>query len=186
MKIRYNHKVIVAIIFLLSLVIFGYLVFSGMRNDIWGHAKVVHDSIEGLRRPPERFLYFLTIYIFAFLRHDLISLYMSSIFVLSLAVVAKFIITERLFVGYIQGKDAPAADPRNKYITVFSISLLFVFCLPVFYAYRGTLYVAQMPPNVWHNSTVIFLMPFAILLFWFTYKQLVEPKNGRIPIRVFH
>ena len=34
------------------------------------------------------------------------------------------------------------------------------------------MYLGNIPSNIWHNSTEIFLMPFALFLFWRTYKLL--------------
>ncbi|MFN0201535.1 MAG: hypothetical protein ACKVTZ_08440 [Bacteroidia bacterium] len=38
----------------------------------------------------------------------------------------------------------------------------------------------QFPPFVWHNSTLILLYPFALLLFWQSYEQLQRPSSTRL------
>jgi len=49
-----------------------------------------------------------------------------------------------------------------------SFTLLFVFSLPSVQVFTNKFYyLGQFTPNVWHNSTTIFLMPFALLLFCF-------------------
>jgi hypothetical protein len=64
--------------------------------------------------------------------------------------------------------------------------LLFIFCLPGFnFSYPDRFYLGQLAPNVWHNSTVIFLFPFAIILFFkvFELLQANEP-NKKISYQV--
>ncbi len=38
------------------------------------------------------------------------------------------------------------------------------------------MYLGKVTPNVWHNSTIIFLQPFTLLLFWEEYKVLSQRK----------
>lgn len=61
------------------------------------------------------------------------------------------------------------------------LSLMIVFTLPVFYFSHGLFYAGYFVPNVWHNSTTILLMPFAILLFLTSCKQIKE-YNSRLDI----
>lgn len=44
--------------------------------------------------------------------------------------------------------------------------LLFVFSIPSLTIVKKCLYFGNFVPNVWHNSTIIFLTPFAIALFY--------------------
>ncbi|MCG2760710.1 MAG: hypothetical protein L6407_05815 [Candidatus Delongbacteria bacterium] len=67
-------------------------------------------------------------------------------------------------------------NPKNFKLTIIFIS----FCLILFFPiqdYIGAFefrkyYYGKIVPNVWHNSTTIFLFPFAMLLFWKQYKEL--------------
>ncbi|MDD4148517.1 MAG: hypothetical protein PHE33_00655 [Bacteroidales bacterium] len=56
---------------------------------------------------------------------------------------------------------------------LLALSMLFVFIIPIpiLFTY-GFFYRGGFAPNVWHNSTIILLAPFAILLFYKSYEQL--------------
>lgn len=64
-----------------------------------------------------------------------------------------------------------------------ALSLIFVFVIPVFtYMKYNFFYIGNFTPTVWHNSTIIFLMPFAVLLFIESCKQIenYSPKRDFI------
>jgi len=124
--------------------------------------------------PPANFLYYLVVYMVALSSTGTSPLFVSSALVLSLSVAAKFRITREICVEYYRDVlgDNAASDVI---VVVWSVLLLIVFSLPI-----STFYLGQIPPNVWHNSTTIFVMPFALSLFWLSYKQLVEPAPRRI------
>ena len=58
---------------------------------------------------------------------------------------------------------------------LFVVFLLLLVC-PIPYANPFNplvnYFLGKVSPNIWHNSTTIFLMPFAILLFWKSYQVL--------------
>jgi hypothetical protein len=63
----------------------------------------------------------------------------------------------------------------NKRLLIFlTASSLLLFAIPDFYNLFSVkkVYVTRIVPNVWHNSTLISLTPFAILLFWKQYQVL--------------
>lgn len=65
-------------------------------------------------------------------------------------------------------------DRNKNYWISFAIglSLMFVFVIPVLYISNKYFYIGNFVPNVWHNSTTILLMPFAILLYIVSIKQI--------------
>jgi hypothetical protein len=99
---------------------------------------------------------------------------MSSVLLLSVSVAAKFHITRTYSLKYVRtlGNDE---DVPEKLVVLTALSLLLAFSLPT-----DRLYLGQIPPNVWHSSTTIFVMPFALLLFLFSYEQLVRPTTARL------
>jgi len=161
------------IVFFSSLLFFGVILFFGINTDIQAHAGFVQQITNGSLLPPANFIYYLTIYIVALLNTDTFSLYISSTIVLSLSVTAKFTVTRLFAIKHYRNilKDNTASDAI---IIIASVLLLVVFSLPT-----NNFYLGQIPPNVWHNSTTIFLMPFALLLFWLSYNQLVQPTTNR-------
>ena len=52
--------------------------------------------------------------------------------------------------------------------------MLFVFVIPIpgYFTDDRYMYIGSYTPNVWHNSTILFLFPFAMWLFELSYKQL--------------
>jgi hypothetical protein len=68
-----------------------------------------------------------------------------------------------------------------KLLTILTASLMLIFSIPCYpnLLENNFYYIGQLPPQVWHNSTVVFLMPFALLLFWVSYQQLIEPTVKR-------
>ena len=104
-----------------------------------------------------------------------------TVFVLSISVTAKYIITKQIIKEFLAGKTR--LDKYNsKYIALTAFALLFVFTIPDYYNLfvLEQYYLGRVVPNVWHNSTVILLMPFALALFWQQYKVLnnkIKPKN---------
>ncbi len=171
------------LVFVLSACFFGLLWMLEIKTDIQPHAFYVRDVV-GNRVPlPANFLYYLMVYFFSFAQVESWQhLCFASAVVLGFSVAAKFAITRRLFSWGLGGHRgfSPLAGGCRVYLLslLFSLALLIAFSLPMrlFYA-EGYFYLGQIPPNVWHNSTTIFLMPFALLLFWNSYLQINDPSN---------
>lgn len=66
--------------------------------------------------------------------------------------------------------------------TISSFLLIFAFSLPSIVIFKGLYYKFNFPPNIWHNSTTIFVMPFVVLLFWISSKQLKDFNQKRLLI----
>lgn len=130
-----------------SFCFFSLLFVMNIYTDIQGHIEQIQAMAKGeLIRG--NFLYYLIVWLLALGQSKSVYLAISSIIVLTFAVVSKYQITFH----YLK-KQAAAA-----WLALF---LIFAFSLPgPDFFYRG-----QIPPNIWHNSTTIFLMPFALLLF---------------------
>ena len=58
-------------------------------------------------------------------------------------------------------------------------SLIFVFSIPVGLFLSKSYYLGYFPANVWHNSTTMFVMPFAITLFLLSIQQLQHYSSKR-------
>jgi len=127
---------------------------------------------------PANFLYYFIVWTLAFFNTNIHALSVSSIIVLSASVAAKVLVTRRIFFDYFAISGKHIAHPES--LSIAALLLAFAFSLPGAGILQGRFYLGQLPPNVWHNSTAIFLMPFVLLLFWTSYKQLIEPQNKRI------
>jgi len=162
-----------AIVWAASLAIFGGLFLLNIHTDIQAHVEIMQMVSRGEVQVPATFLYPLVVYMLAFFRTETVPLLIASAIILSLSVVSKFIISRLIFEQSAQVFEEGKFPGRI--ITTLSLLLLIAFSLPT-----KTVYLGQIPPNVWHNSTTIAVMPFALALFWFSFQQLVEPKDKRI------
>ena len=167
------------VIFFIVFSIFSSILYVGIRTDIQTHIGVVEKTVNGTILPPANFLYYLTIYAFTFFQTNVRLLRLSSVIVLSLAVTAKFLITYKFIISY-NKKAVKRSNVPEWFILLYCILLLFAFSLPTIAALKGRFYLGQFPPNVWHNSTTVFVMPFALLLFWLSYEQLKGPITQRL------
>lgn len=165
------------IVFLAALLLFGSVLFFNVTSDIQTHAKFIQDVANGSSLPPANFIYYAIVYVVALFNTKTIYLYAASMLILSLSVSAKFMLTRIFFsqhcrITLIENRMAETI------ISFVSVLLLIVFSLPT----NSSFYVGQIPPNVWHNSTTILVMPFALSLFWLSYNQLLQPTEKRLLI----
>ncbi len=158
-----------AFLFLISTLIFQRVY---IHSDLIGHANAVAQSyIEGTRAYNSNFLYYFTIYLASFGKVELLKY--ASILVLSLFVLFKFNLTYNYLT---QNNEKPSvANGITTLMLVFSSAIY----LPNLLLFRR-FYTETYTLNVWHNSTTIFLMPFAILLFLSSMKQLNSYSHKRL------
>jgi len=169
-------------VLLISWAIFDSIIYLDILTDIQTHVLITINVFSGDTPIPVNFLYYLSIYVISGFQTKLFALLGTSVFVLALAVTIKFLITKKIIHDYI-ASSANKFVPPVVLIALASFMLIFVFSLPgTRVAEQGYFYLGQQTPNVWHNSTTIFTMPFVLLLFWMSYKQLIDPHNKRILI----
>ncbi len=172
-----NRHLFTILIFVVSLLVFQGILFFAVETDIQAHAEFTLQIFEEGKNPPINFLYYLTLYLFAFCQNNYQYLLHASTLVLALSVTAKYLISENILRRLLQSEIQQFS--RLNWLIPLSVFLLcFCFCLPN--VINDNFYLGQFPPNVWHNSTLIFLMPFALLLFWQSYQQLLQPNNKRL------
>jgi hypothetical protein len=120
------------------------------------HALVVRGVIS-TQELPGNFLFYATVALAAAFQQSLWAIHLAMTVVLALAVAAKFGLSAAIAL-----RESPAvAEPPRKALAIAVALLCVAFSLPT-----SEIYVGQLPPNVWHNPTTIFLMPFAVALFW--------------------
>ena len=104
---------------------------------------------------------------------------------IALANTAKYVLVKKEFSRMISSKQAMIA----------SLALLFVFVIPVLYFLKifgvflttNNMYLQYYVPNVWHNSTILCMMPFAIITYYLSVRQFEEfnsKRNGLITLYV--
>jgi len=74
----------------------------------------------------------------------------------AVAVLAKFLISTKI-------AERELGRRPDAGLLVLIALLSFAFSLPA-----NSMYIGQLPPNLFHNDTVVYLMPFALLLFWWS------------------
>lgn len=145
----------------LSAFYFRLIFFTG---DIHHHYNFVLKYLSGEGSLPANFLYYYIVSLFTFDTTQSVSY--ASIILLALSIGFKFL----TICWFLEFKNS---YPINHYYLIFlSILLLFITPLYIPQLTLGRFYLGSFTPTVWHNSTTIFLLPFAILLFILTIKQL--------------
>lgn len=163
----------IIVIFSLSFCWFHYLYYN-VSTDIQVHASAIRNILDGIQTFPANFLYFFTVS--AVSGFNTSNLKFASILTLSIALLFKFLITKKII-----DEILPSFNKKILLINLIAFCLLLVGSLPsIFFISSKYLYVGTYPANVWHNSTTIFVMPFVLLLFWQSYKQIREYKFTRL------
>jgi hypothetical protein len=146
-------------------------------SDIRAHAMIAYSYAVNHDKLSPNFLYDYLVALVSGFSNRLPVYYISSIILLSIAVTAKFAVTRFYLLKY-------SALKGNAILSIaLPIAMLFVFPLPgldffhpnnlyLSLGYSRIFYLGQLTPNVWHNPTVIFVMPFAVLLFFKSYELL--------------
>lgn len=178
---RLIFKFIALSTFFIPLIIFSLLLLKGIPTDIDDHAKFVLLALEhGVW--PGNFLYYLVVAAVNFFSKEVSMIHFSSVLVLSAAVAAKFAISKKFMFSELSlSMNRFPVRTQEKFslvILLFAFSLLFAHNLPVI---SKKMYLGQFPPNIWHNSTTIFLMPFALLLFLGSYEFILDGNPKRLP-----
>jgi hypothetical protein len=136
-------------------------------SDIQPHAAIAHSFVVNADKISPNFLYFFLVALLTGFSKYYNIYYASSIFLIAVSIASKFAITINCLKKYTDNYKG------SLYYIAAAIIMLFVFALPGFNFFFITrdFYLGQLVPNVWHNSTVIFLMPFAVLLFLLSYRM---------------
>ncbi len=146
---------------LFSGAIFAAMFKQKLVSDQLLHASVVQAVIRTHELPGD-FLFYLTTAATAGFQATRVVVEVAMSAVLAAAVAAKVLMSAGIA---LEAHHAPTPLSRRSLLgLVLAVALLSVaFSLPT-----STVYLGQLPPNVWHNPTTIFVMPFVVALFWFT------------------
>lgn len=155
------------LLFMSFVVIYYYLTFK-IDTDIPHHAEFIKEYAEGKKEFQVNFLYYLLVYSFSFFSSNIVVLFSVSVVILSIATFLKYFIVKKILISEL----SHSYKNIDFVSTITSFVLIFSFSLPSIMIILRKLYSMSLPPNVWHNSTTIAVMPFVILLFWLSVKQL--------------
>ena len=142
-------------------------------SDFVVHAFYIQWFAEGKNILPANFLYYFIVYIVSGFSKNFTIIMGATALVAAIFIAFKFYISRLFLQRY--------TLLNQKEILWFSASLLVVMSLPSLEILRGegkAYFVPQLPPNTWHNSTLICLFPFAISLFSISFVSIFN-KNKR-------
>lgn len=174
---------------LITLVISGFVFYDTFLFQVWKATKphIVSDVpfhtefiIKFVREHnfPAYSLWYGLVYVFSGFSENYIILAWTSIILLALLVSSKYMITYYILsVGNI----------NTKITALISFTLIFVMPVISYYSCSNTsvdsiclsnfhVYLGNIAPNQWHNSTLILAMPFNLLLFYFSIKNIQSEK----------
>ena len=160
------------LLFLIS--IFNYLTYV-IETDIPLHAQFIKSYTDGNLPFQVNFMYYFTVYAISFFSSDLNILLFVSIYVLAFITYYKYYVVKNIIYSEIVN------FKKNHALIASLASFLIITCfsLPSILILQGKYYLANFPANIWHNSTIIFSMPFVVLLFWNSMKQISDYKLDR-------
>lgn len=165
-------------VFVFMLCIFSYIMFVvKWESDLWAHVNIAKEMLEEQRLLTTNFLmYFLVNLLTLFSGYEE-SMRVVLVLLISVANTAKYIIVREAFCEWTSSKIAKVA----------SVAMLFVYIIPLMYFLKplgiflsaDNMYTGYYVPNVWHNSTILCMMPFAIACYLLSVKQFSEYSGKR-------
>jgi hypothetical protein len=172
------------VVFLFMFCVFFFIVFFAV-SDMSDHAYFAREMLKEGKLFLNNFLMYFLINLFSGFSGTIHSTKAALVLLLSVSNTAKYIIVKRAFREWCHSKQAKVA----------ALALLFVFVVPILFflhflgwcSNEDTMYLGYCVPNVWHNSTTLCMMPFAILTYVLSVKQFEDydkARNGLISLYV--
>ncbi|HOU68995.1 MAG TPA: hypothetical protein PKW49_10560 [Paludibacteraceae bacterium] len=162
------------IVFAILVVVFGVIMFYVMcKSDLPAHVHIAQEKLSDGDYWNGNFLMYTLLNLFSGFSGEENLMRGILCVMLAAATTFKYVITKRVFLCFSNSRTA----------TFMALSMLFVFVIPikpfVFFENATNMYYGYYVPNVWHNSTIIFLFPFAIWLYFLSVRQISEFDNAR-------
>lgn len=168
-----------ALAFLLTFALVTAIYVRSMPSDIGVHVQFILASIVTGEWLPN-WLFFRSVAIASSWSTDYNVLMLFTLFFLGAAVAAKYLVSVAIGRRWLATDMALVPPEHRRRMDALLCGTLFLmlwaFNLPVG-GWREYYYIGQFPPNVWHNSTTMFLMPFALALLWAGWRYLQKPSR---------
>lgn len=167
------RKVDIYALFTLSLLLFlTIMVHLSGNTDLPAHVKIAMNMNTMGNLFSGNFVLYLLINLFSFFTGKLTFMKIVLCVLLAIAITLRYHIVQRYLNCFMLEKKSQ----------LLSFSLSVIYIVPLFYFLKvfgiflntNSMYFGYFVPNVWHNSTIIFLFPFAILLYLLSVKQYHE------------
>mgnify|MGYP007059985583 CR=1 FL=1 len=171
-------------IFVLMLGIFAYIMFViKWKSDLCAHTHIAQQMLEEHRLFSTNFLMYFLINLLIFFTGSTYPMRAALVFLLALANTGKYVLVRETFGEWTSAKNAKWA----------AFAMLFVYVIPLMYFLKplgislsaDNMYMGYYVPNVWHNSTILCMMPFAIACYLLSvrqFKQYTDRRNGYIAL----
>lgn len=165
-------------IFVLMVGIFAYIMFVIKWNsDLCAHTYIAQQMLEEHRLFSTNFLMYFLINLLTFFTGAKYPMRAVLVLLLAAANTAKYTIVREAFREWTSSKNAKWA----------AFSMLFVYIIPLMYFLKplgiflsaDNMYWGYYVPNVWHNSTILCMMPFAIACYLLSVKQFKQYTDRR-------
>lgn len=172
-----QNKFILPILFLLLFAAFYGLLktIPADYNDMHDHAAFARDMCTGKIPYTGNFLVYLLVNIFSFFTAGVRATELSLCGLLAFAGIYRYYLSlSKINEVLLSNSQTNQSQTNQLYPPILALSMLFVFVIPIpgYLTDDRYMYIGSYSPNVWHNSTILFLLPFALLLFDLSYKQL--------------
>lgn len=137
-------------------------------SDFVVHAFYVQWFEEGKNILPANFLYYFFVIIFSGFSKNFTIIMGATALVAAIFITLKFYITRLFLQRYF--------ELSQETMLWFSTSLLIIMSLPSLEILEGgkAYFLPQLPPNTWHNSTLVCLFPFGIALFSVSFESIFK------------
>jgi hypothetical protein len=167
MKHFKNIELDVVFLFIFFFYFYSYI-FQNIHTDLKFHTLQILQINQGKAEYPPNFLYYFLVNFFSGFPNSIDSLNNAASVLLALATTSKYYFTKLLFVKNIKFQFSNAYKTSIASI-FFALLLMLYFGIPNHYSINVAQYwyISRLVPNIIHNSTSIFLFPFAIISFWF-------------------
>lgn len=177
-KIKTNKDVL--LVFAIMVAIFAYVMFViKWATDLPAHAYAAQIMLEEGKLFSGNFLMYFLVNLFTLFIGAKYPMRAILVLLISTANTAKYVIVRNAFREHLS----------PKYSAWASASLLLVYIIPIIYLANligisfgdepNNMYLGYYVPNVWHNSTYLCMMPFAIATYQLSVKQFHEYLNER-------
>jgi len=159
-----------ALIVFFVMAVFFYYIMNYVVSDLPAHADIAIGMLNNHTLFTNNFLLYLLANLFSGFSGDITAVRLSLVLLISVAEAAKYLITKSVFQKY---------TSINKSV-LCSICLLVVYIIPWLSFDINSLYLSYLVPNLWHNSTIIFSIPFAIGMYLFSVELFDSFQNSTI------
>ena len=172
-----KKQIDVILFILFNLIVFSFIT-NNVETDIEEHLQHIVNINANVTNYPPNFLFYYLANILSLFSSNLKLLYWSTILLLSTSNTLRFYIS-KLIIKKLSKNNGFKLKPFQ--LTVLGLLLFICFGIPDYFNLFEfkKLYITRIVSNVWHNSTLILLFPFAFLLFFKQYQVLENPLKSK-------